>query len=111
MHDNPAAAPPRPLTDDELAQARATWESGVNELELEASQLESAEFDVAMHVLGMYSCCYGLTYAELELEVRRIRREVGPCVECSRLVEYDQAAGDYRHLTGPACAMALEARQ
>jgi len=32
-----------------------------------------------------------------------------PCVECSRPVVWDEQLGDYRHVAGPACAMAAAA--
>jgi len=69
---SPAAA--RPLNDDELRQARTTWETAMMELPPELADEPTAERDVAMHVLGMYPCVYLLPLDRLDAEADRIRR-------------------------------------
>jgi hypothetical protein len=74
MNANPVPEPGRPLNDDELRQARATWETAMMELPAELAWEPTAEHDVAMHILGLYPCVYPLTLAELDVEADRIRR-------------------------------------
>jgi len=73
MHDNSTPAA-RPLNDDELREARATWETAMSEIPDELAAEPSAERDVAMHVLDHYRCVYGLPFEQLEREADRIRR-------------------------------------
>ena len=74
MSTNPVPVPPRPLTDAELAEARATWETAMAEIPAELACEASAERDVAMHVLDRYPCVYGLTLEQIDREADRIRR-------------------------------------
>jgi len=73
MHDNSTPAA-RPLNDDELREARTTWESAMAEIPDELAAEPSAERDVALHVLDRYPCVYGLTLDQIDAEVDRIRR-------------------------------------
>ena len=73
MHENTTPAS-RPLNDDELREARTTWESAMAEIPDELAAEPSAERDVALHVLDHYPCVYGLTLDQLDAEVDRIRR-------------------------------------
>lgn len=47
--------------------------------------------------------------ADLSDERDEQDHEAQPCAECGRPIVWDESAKDYRHATGPACALALGA--
>jgi hypothetical protein len=82
MHSTPIPRVTRPLNDDELRGARATWQTAMAEIMDDVcpndnggpgSYVDRASRDVALHVLDYYPCTIGLTPEQHEREADRIR--------------------------------------